>query len=91
MILLTSAKKAEERVDKEFFTNTKPAIESKMTKEERRQIKFAARRGEDITKLSVDEIKKRAEKKPKRTPKPVEPQIKPGYRGDGYKFDMLDQ
>ena len=43
---LTSAARSEETVDKEFFAKTQLAMGSKLTKQERRQLKFAAKRGE---------------------------------------------
>jgi len=90
MVIFSTKTKEEEKMDKEFFTSEKPAIQQKLTKDQKRQLKFAERRGEDISKLSMEEIRKRSEKKPKRTPKPVQPQIKPGYRTEGNFFDLLE-
>ena len=48
MTLTTTATKAGDKMDQEFFTKFKPAAESKLNKDQRRQLKFAAKRGEVI-------------------------------------------
>ncbi len=84
--------RTEAQVDSEFFAPMQSAAKSKLTKGQKRQMKFAAKRGEDVSKISLEDIKKRAEKKKKRTPKQVQPQIKPGYRAEGCnRFELLDQ
>eukprot|EP00826_Nyctotherus_ovalis_P030938 TRINITY_DN2470_c0_g1_i18.p1 TRINITY_DN2470_c0_g1~~TRINITY_DN2470_c0_g1_i18.p1 ORF type:complete len:605 (+),score=184.01 TRINITY_DN2470_c0_g1_i18:77-1891(+) len=90
-VFINASTKAEEQVDKEFFVQDTPAAEAKLTKQQRRQLKFAARRGEDVSKLSLDEIKRRAEKKPRKQPKMTQSQIKPGYKSGNYKFDLTEQ
>jgi len=90
-VIAKASTKAEEQIDKEFFVKEVPITEAKLTKEQKRQLKFAAKRGEDISKLSLDEVKRRAEKKPKRTQKMTQSQIKPGYKGEDHKIDLTEQ
>lgn len=46
--ILTTAGKNEVRIDAEFFDKMKPITESKLNKEQKRQLKFAKKRGEVI-------------------------------------------
>lgn len=90
-VFISASTKAEEQVDKEFFAQNAPATETKLTKQQRRQLKFAARRGEDVSKLSVDELTRRAEKKPKKPCKTSQAQVKPGCKDGKRWVDLSEQ